>query len=193
MAGRLNSFASARSLAILVGLTSTIMFSGAASAQNAGTQNAGTNAMKLDGNAPIAIDADRLEVLENESKAIFTGAVNVVQGATSLQTGNLVVFYAKTGTGSATTGSAQIDRMEMTGKVILKSETQTATGDQGSFDMKSEVFILTGDRVVLSEGDNVAVGCKLTVQMSTGQANLDSCSAGGRVQIMINPQSAKKN
>ena len=156
-------------------------------------QNAGSNAMKLDGKEPIAIDADKLEVLENESKAIFTGAVNVVQGATSLQTGNLVVYYAKTGTGSATTGSADIDRLEMTGKVILKSETQTATGDEGSFDMKSEVFVLTGERVVLSEGDNVAVGCKLTVQMATGQANLDSCNKGGRVQIMINPQSSQSN
>jgi lipopolysaccharide export system protein LptA len=157
-------------------------------------QSAGLASMKLDGKQPIAIDADRLEVLENEGKAVFNGAVNVVQGATSLQTGNLIVYYAKDGKGTAATGSAEIERLEMSGKVIIKSEKQTATGDKGSFDMKSDVFVLTGERVVLSEGGNVATGCKLTVKMATGKANLESCKNGnGRVQILINPQSAKSN
>ena len=156
-------------------------------------QNAGLASMKLDGKQPISIDADRLEVLEAESKAIFSGAVNVVQGATTLQAGNLVVFYAKKGTGSAATGSAAIERLEMSGKVILKSDKQTATGDTGTFNMQSNTFQLSGSRVVLSEGGNIAVGCKLTVQMATGKANLESCKNGGRVQIMINPQSAQGN
>jgi lipopolysaccharide export system protein LptA len=167
----------------------TVLFSGFALAQSSGLAS-----MKLDGKQPIAIDADRLEVLESEGKAIFNGAVNVVQGATSLQTGNLVVFYVKNGKGTAATGSSEIERLEMTGKVILKSEKQTATGDAGSFNMKSDTFILTGQRVVLSEGGNVATGCKLTVKMATGKANLESCKNGnGRVQILINPQSAQSN
>ncbi len=157
-------------------------------------QSAGLASMKLDGKQPIAIDADRLEVLENEGKAIFNGAVNVVQGATSLKTSNLVVFYAKNGSGSAATGSSEIERLEMSGKVIIQSEKQTATGDSGSFDMKSDTFVLTGKKVVLSEGGNVATGCRLTVKMATGKANLESCKNGnGRVQILINPQSAKSN
>jgi lipopolysaccharide export system protein LptA len=156
-------------------------------------QSTGLASMKLDGKQPISIESDRLEVLEAESKAIFTGAVNVAQGATTLQAGNLIVFYAKKGTGSAATGSAAIERLEMSGKVIIKSEKQTATGDAGTFNMKSNTFQLTGSRVVLSESGNVAVGCKLTVQMNTGKANLESCKKGGRVQIMINPQSAQGN
>ena len=168
-------------------------FSAVASAQNAGLAS-----MKLDGKQPIAIDADRLEVLEAESKAVFTGAVNVSQGATSLQAGNLIVYYAKGGSGSAATGSSAIERLEMSGSVVIKSDKQTATGDAGSFNMKSNTFQLTGSRVVLSEGGNVAVGCKLTVQMTTGKANLESCknagkNGSGRVQILINPQSAQGN
>jgi lipopolysaccharide export system protein LptA len=135
-------------------------------------QSTGLASMKLDGKQPISIESDRLEVLE---------------------AGNLIVFYAKKGTGSAATGSAAIERLEMSGKVIIKSEKQTATGDAGTFNMKSNTFQLTGSRVVLSEGGNVAVGCKLTVQMNTGKANLESCKKGGRVQIMINPQSAQGN
>ena len=156
-------------------------------------QNAGLASLKLNGKQPLAIDADRLEVLEKENKAVFTGAVNVCQEATSLQAGKLIVYYEKGSAGSAATGSAAIERLEMSGSVIIKSEKQTATGDAGTFDMKSNTFQLTGSRVVLSEGGNVAVGCKLTVQMTTGKANLESCKNGGRVQIMINPESAQGN
>ena len=51
--------------------------------------------------------------------------------------------------------------------------------------------MLTGKNVVLSEGNNVATGCKLTVQMESGKAKLESC--GGRVSIVIDPKSAPKN
>jgi lipopolysaccharide export system protein LptA len=180
-------------MAAKMNIAAGLLLCGFAFTSAALAQSSGLASMKLDGKQPIAIDADRLEVLEAEGKAIFTGAVNVVQGATSLQSGSLIVFYAKSGTGTAATGSAEIERLEMSGSVIIKSEKQTATGDAGSFNMKSNTFQLTGSRVVLSEGGNVAVGCKLTVQMKTGKANLESCKKGGRVQIMINPQSAQGN
>jgi lipopolysaccharide export system protein LptA len=154
-------------------------------------QGPGLAKMRLSNDAPIAIDADKLEVREAEGVAIFSGAVNVTQADTSMKAGKLVVHYAKGGEGSVATGSAAIERLEMSGKVILKSQTQTATGDAGSFDMGSEVFVLTGSRVVLSEGGNVAVGCKLTVQMKSGQADLKPCGETGRVQIMIKPKSVK--
>ena len=69
--------------------------------------------------------------------------------------------------------SAAIDRLEVDGKVYVKSDNQVATGDNGTFDMKTEVLVLSGKEVVLSEGTNVLVGCKLTVDMKTGQANVD--------------------
>jgi lipopolysaccharide export system protein LptA len=75
--------------------------------------------------------------------------------------------------------------------VFLSSGTQTATADSGSFDMAQQLFILKGDKVVLSDGPNVFTGCQLTVHMETGQAQLDSC--GGRVQIQLDPKSQKKN
>ena len=156
----------------------------------------GLSKMQLTRDQPIAIDADRLEVREEQGIAIFTGAVQVEQGNTSMKAGELKVFYAKGGEGSVATGSANIDRLEMRNKVIIRSQTQTATGDAGSFDMKSEVFTLTGSKVVLTEGDNVAVGCRLVVQMKTGAANLEACKGGsgtGRVQIMLNPKTARGN
>ena len=148
--------------------------------------------IKLDGDKPIQIESDKLEVREADNIAVFSGNVSVAQGKTMLKAGKMTVYYAKGG-GSATTGSANIDRLEVDGKVYVKSDTQVATGDRGVFDMKSEVLVLSGKEVVLSEGPNVLVGCKLTVQMKTGLAQVDGCKKGdsgtGRVIMSITPGS----
>ncbi len=147
--------------------------------------------IKLSGDEPINIESDRLEVRDNERRAIFSGNVSVVQGPTLLKSGRMIVHYAKDG-GSVSTGSSNIEKLEVDGKVYIKSENQVATGDQGTFDMKSETLVLSGKKVVLSEGDNVIVGCKLTVQMKTGLANFDGCdgetSSTGRVIMQITPR-----
>ena len=144
--------------------------------------------IKLSGDEPIQIASDRLEVRDNERKAVFSGNVNVVQGKTLLKSGRMIVHYAK-GEGSVASGSSDIDRLEVDGKVYVKSDDQVATGDRGTFDMKTEVLVLTGKEVVLSEGENVIVGCKLTVRMKTGKATFESC--GSRVIMQLDPKSKK--
>ena len=150
--------------------------------------------IKLSGDQPIQIDSDKLEVREADGMAIFTGNVSVVQGTTLMKSGEMKVFYKKD-SGSATTGSAAIDRLEATGKIYVKSDNQIATGEKGTYDMNTETLVLSGDKVVLSEGDNVAVGCKLTVLAKTGEAKLESCkgSKTGRVSIVVAPKSAQEN
>lgn len=56
--------------------------------------------------------------------------MKVVQGTTTLQAGNMTVFY-KAGGGSVTSGNADIDRIEVNNKVFLSSGTQQATGESG--------------------------------------------------------------
>jgi len=149
--------------------------------------------LKMSGDQPIQIESDRLEVLESESKAIFTGNVNVVQGPTLLKAGKMTVFYAKGSGPSTATGAAAIDRLEVDGKVYIKSEDQVATGDRGVFDMKTEVLVLSGSQVVLSQGPNMLMGCKLTANMKTGRAQVEGCaktgSSTGRVIMSITPGS----
>jgi lipopolysaccharide export system protein LptA len=173
----------------------SLVVAGSAFAQSGGT---GTmSGLKLAGDQPIEIESDKLEVRENESLAIFTGNVQVIQGPTLLKAGSMDVYYvndkggnADAAAGSATTGTANIDRLEVRDKVYIKSDTQVATGDRGTFDMKSEVLVLSGDKVVLSDGDNILTGCKLTVQMKTGLAQVEAC--GKRVMMSITPGSQKK-
>jgi lipopolysaccharide export system protein LptA len=182
---------------------------GAAFAQTGGTTNMSN--LKLSNDKPIQIESDKLEVHQNENLAIFTGNVSVVQGPTLMKAGVMKVYYTKQAkdaeskngqqanastasspaANAAMPGSGDIDHIEVDGKVYLKSDNQVATGDRGTFDMKSQIMVLSGEKVVLSDGDNVLVGCKLTVQTQTGLAQVDSCGKGGRVMMSISPDSQK--
>ncbi|PZM12176.1 LptA/OstA family protein [Rhizobium tubonense] len=177
--------------------------------------------LQLSKDQPIQIESDKLEIHDQDSTAVFTGKVNVVQGTTTMQAGKMIVFYkkkpqpddaanAKTDSAakpaatastdtkktdakkpatsdSVVSGDADIDHILVSDKVYIVSGTQTATADNGSFDMAGQLAILKGDKVVLTDGPNVFTGCQLTVHMQTGEAQLDSC--GGRVQIQLDPKS----
>jgi lipopolysaccharide export system protein LptA len=164
--------------------------------------------LALSKDQPIQIESDKLEIHDQESQAVFTGNVKVVQGTTTMQAGKMTVFYkkkqpadanakpaeenpvakaAKEQNQSLVSGDANIDHILVTDKVYLVSGTQTATAEDGSFDMANQLAILKGKKVVLTDGPNVFTGCQLTVHMATGEAQLDSC--GGRVQIQLDPKS----
>lgn len=146
--------------------------------------------LELSNDKPIQIQSDKLEIREQENKAEFTGNVKVVQGTTTLQAGRMVVHYRAEG-GSVSGGNADIEKIDVADRVFLQSGTQQATADTGTFNLLNETLVLKGEKVVLSEGKNVFVGCKLTVKMQTGEAQLDAC--GGRVMIQLDPKSRKTN
>ena len=180
-----------RSIRISVGLCAGLAL--AASAAVAQERSSSFTGLQLQGDKPIQIESDKLEVRDGESMAIFTGNVSVVQGDTLLKSGKMTVHYKKKEGADAAAatmpGGGNIERMEVDGKVYVKSKTQVATGDRGTFDMATEIMTLTGEEVVLTEGPNVIVGCKLTVEMKTGAAKLDGCGSGsGRVKMLLTPQ-----
>jgi lipopolysaccharide export system protein LptA len=175
----------------LVAIVAACLASSAAGAAQSGVQGQ-FQGLKMSGNDPIQIESDRLEVREKENLAIFSGNVAVVQGTTLLKAGKLTVYYVP-GTGSTTGGDAAIDRLEVENTVYVKSDDQIATGDRGTFDMKTNMLVLTGDKVVLTQGKSVLVGCKLTVNMKTNQANFEGCAAsGGRVKTLLDRSSQPK-
>lgn len=170
-----------------------------ASAAAAGAQQQGRmSGLQLDNDQPIEIESDRLEVRDSEGIAIFTGNVSVVQGDTLLRSGRMVVHYVNDGEDGGSgpsSGSSDIERLEVEDDVYVRTQTQVATGDRGTFDMAADELTLSGDEVVLTEGDNVIVGCLLTVQMSTGVAQLDGCGDGGgqgRVRMLLQPGSQNR-
>jgi lipopolysaccharide export system protein LptA len=151
--------------------------------------------LKLSGDEPIQIESDRLEVRDQDNRAIFTGNVSVVQGESLLKAGRMIVYYMKNG--SAAAGTTAIDHLEFSETVYLQSKDQVATGDHGTFDMKTSIFTLTGKQVVLTQGENVLVGCKLVANTKAGTARVDGCpetaqasgdSKGtGRIKMILKP------
>lgn len=156
---------------------------------NAQQANSRINGLGLSSSEPIQIESDRLDIDDNSSSATFNGNVNVVQGDTLLKSGKMIVYYAGGGTVSA--GATDIEKIEVSGSVVLQSGNQTATADRGLFNMVAQTLVLSGKKVVLSQGDNILVGCKLTVKMQTGDARIDSCK-NERVIFQIDPKSAQQ-
>ncbi|WP_375641295.1 MULTISPECIES: LptA/OstA family protein [unclassified Bartonella] len=149
---------------------------------------------------PVELHADSLEIRDKEGIALFKGDVSVVQGERLLRTAELVVYYDKAykeidknkkdtkASSVSLFGSSGIQKMEALGEVYIKIATQIATGDKGVFDGKSKMMSLTGNHVVLTDGDNVATGCKLTANMESGKAFLEGCETPkkkGRVSIIL--------
>lgn len=152
---------------------------------------------------PIKIDANSLEVRDQDKQAVFTGNVVVTQGDTTMRCKELVVFYdggkqggqaAAPSNGQAMAAGSPIDsgsvrRLEINGSVVVTTKEQTATGDQGVFEAAANTITLTGNPVVLSQGPNVIRGRKLTVNLNTGTSRFE----GGRVESLIVPGSVQRN
>lgn len=153
-------------------------------------EGAATGGFLLSGDSPIEIVSDRLEVRELDKTAVFTGNVSLVQDTFLLRTVRMVVHYIGSDDGSSSSGATQVERIEAEGKVYIKSDEQVATGDRGTFEMATGIMVLTGKEVVLTEGDNVVVGCKLTMNTKSGESRVDGCGEEtGRVRMLLQPES----
>lgn len=145
---------------------------------------------------PIKIDSDKLEVLDKESKAIFSGNVIAVQGDSTMKCSNLIVFYDQQKTAgedktavpsAAGTGQEQIKKIECAGPVTIVNKTQTATGNHATFDRIANKVYLTGN-VTLSEGQNVTRGDRVIYNLTTQVASIEN-APGGRVRALFVPGS----
>lgn len=152
---------------------------------------------------PVHIEAATLEVRDKDKVATFSGDVRVKQGDTGLRCASLLVFYEQepdkdakndaknasknmTAAAPGPNGEQKIKRLEARGKVVVTQKEQTATGDLGIFDMKSNTVTLTGN-VVMTTGQNVLRGEKLVVDLTSGLSRVEG--GNGRVQGLLYPGS----
>src|SRR5262249_27522871 len=150
---------------------------------------------------PVHIEAATLEVRDKQKEATFSGDVRVKQGDTGLRCKSLVVFYEQGGEDASKAktmpaaspgpgGEQRIKRLEARGGVVVTQKDQTATGELGIFDMKSNTVTLTGNPVVMTQGPNVLRGDKLVVDLTNGVSRVESGKNGqGRVQGLFQPGS----
>jgi len=121
-------------------------------------------------NAPVDVTAQRIEVQDRADRAIFAGDVRVTQGALTLDTERLTVAYQSA-------GGIQIERLDASGGVVVRSPSETARGDFGIYDLERKLITLVGD-VVLSRGGSRIAGSRLVIDLNTGRAVIDGGPAG---------------
>jgi lipopolysaccharide export system protein LptA len=154
---------------------------------------------------PVHIVATTLEVRDKKKEATFSGDVHVTQGDTQMRCKSLVVFYeggpgqngdktktltaAKPGPG----GDQRIKRLEARGGVVVTQKEQSASGELGIFDMKTNTVTLTGN-VTMTQGKNVLRGDRLVVDLTSGVSRVESGkNGGGRVQGLFLPSGGAPN
>ena len=163
-----------RSVGIILAM---IGFAGAAVAQV--RQEQPVSALKgHNGNAPVDVTADRIEVQDRADRAIFAGNVHVTQAELTLDTPRLTVAYS----GGA---SVQIRRLDAAGGVVVKSPSETARGDFGIYDLDRKLITLIGNVELNRQNDRVS-GARLVIDLDSGRAVVDGGppgvnQSGGRV------------
>ena len=173
----------------------------AAAPAAAATKDAGASLLPGAGSKqPVSIEADKLVYFDKEQKAVYTGNVVVIQGDSKMTCSGLTIYMekaaapgdaapaadaAKNGAGGS---SSHVKHLDAAGPVTVISKTQVATGDRGSYDKAQNKVWLIGN-VTLSDSGNVTKGDKLTYDLTTGEATVDT-GAAGRVKGLFIPGSS---
>jgi lipopolysaccharide export system protein LptA len=188
--------------AIVTGAGFSLAASLAVAAQPGRQSSGATQGFQINRDQPVEIRSLTLEVRDKQHQATFAGNVKLTQGDTTIQCKRLVVFYddsaasasapsAKTAPAPAASaqkaaapgfvgGNREIQRVEAKGDVLVTQKDQTAKGETGVFDSKTNTITLTGNAVV-TQGTNVLTGERVIVDLTTGIMRVES------VKAMVNP------
>ncbi len=148
-----------RTVALLLSIVSTPVLAQALKGHNA--------------NAPVDVDAERIEVQDRADRAVFAGNVRVRQEGLALTAQRLTVAYVK-GAG----GSPQIERLDAQGGVSLTSATESAHGDVAIYDLNRRLITMIGG-VDLRQGGNTIRGARLVIDLVSGRSVIDGGRVGG--------------
>ncbi|HKJ63601.1 MAG TPA: LptA/OstA family protein [Hyphomicrobiales bacterium] len=167
-----------RILSIFTGLLLAAMLSAQGFAQTPGNSLAAGYAANAD--KPINIEADALEVNDQQKTATFSGNVTATQGDFSLKAKQIQVNYVsrdKNKTNAAAGGpggDSQISEINAKGKVLVTThDNQTATSDWARFDVPAQLVTIGGN-VVLSQGLNAIKGDRLIIDLKTGLSRFEN-------------------
>ena len=140
---------------------------------------------------PVSIDADKLVYYDKEQKAVYSGNVVVIQGDTKMTCSVMTVLsrplaHARSesvgceaadeaeGGPSASSG---IKHLEATGPVTVDFQDPGRDWRQRQLRQMLENKVQLIGHVTLSDGQNVTTGDKLTYDLKTGQATIDTAGS----------------
>ena len=116
--------------------------------------------------APVDVAADRIEVQDRADRAIISGNVHVRQGNLQLNAARVTIAYSSAGDAN------QIERIDASGGVLLRSPSETARGQYAIYDTDRRLITLLGG-VTLTRGENHVSGGRLVIDLESGRAVMD--------------------
>jgi lipopolysaccharide export system protein LptA len=126
-----------------------------------------------DTRAPVDVNADRVEVLDREQQAVFTGNVRVRQGTLILDASRIRVLYSRQGA-----GDPQIRRLDADGNVRLTSPSEQASARFAIYDVDNRLITLIGNVRLANDKTSVS-GNRLVIDLDSGRSTLDGRAGGG--------------
>ena len=178
----------------------------------------GIMSFKTDPNAPVDIEADKLNVDDARKLAIFTGDVKAAQADFIIRTIELHATYsgeaglasvsaqpvAGAGAAQAPKSPAQLTKIEAKGKVVITSKAnQQVTGDMAVFDTKANTVVVSGKEVIVTQDKNIIQCTKVSIDTVTGVSKCITENAAGpgvaavlgkpgRASVVLYPQERPK-
>jgi lipopolysaccharide export system protein LptA len=126
-------------------------------------------------NAPIAYGANTLEYGAGGTLTL-SGQVELVQGQNRFRADRMSGLNLNSDS-----------RIEASGNVYFVTPTQTIRGDRAIYNTADATIVVTGD-VILTQGENVMTGSRLTYNVRTESARVDG-GESGRVRGVFYPDS----
>lgn len=156
------------------------LVSAAAIAASAGPAGGQTSALRgHNSNAPVDWSAERVEVQDRADRVILSGGVVAKQAQLTLTAARVTVAYSNN-------SGIQINRMDASGGVTVRTPGESARGDFAIYDLDRKLITLIGG-VSLVQRDATVKGGRLTIDLDSGRAVMDgggppgTTNEGGRV------------
>ncbi|GAA0650570.1 LptA/OstA family protein [Brevundimonas lenta] len=132
------------------------------------------DAQSFQGGQPIMWGAD--EVSRTPTSLSLRGRAELTQGDSRIRADRV----------EGTINNGDLSRVEATGNVYFVTPEQTIRGDRAVYTPANDTIVLTGD-VILTQGENVMTGGRLTYNTRTEAAQMEGGS-GSRVQGVFVPE-----
>ena len=149
----------------------------------------GAVALEGDRDQPIEVEADKLEIRDDENISIYSGNVSLVQGSMQFRSDKMVIHFNDVN---------EIQLMEMTGKPAtfrqLDKDNKELLGRAERLDYHEprSLLVFTGNARFDNDGNTIE-GSSIQVNTETDSIEAKSDKADDRVRVVIQPKVQKKN
>jgi len=141
-------------------------------------------ALSSDSEQPISVEADTLEIRDQENISIYEGNVSLIQGSLEIHSQRLVIHF---------NDARELLLMEMTGTParfqLLDDEQREMRGHAGriNYDQSKSLLELLGNARFSHAGDSIE-GNLIRVNTETNSIQAGSSDSGQRVKMLIQPK-----